>query len=216
MQKKYKVLLTIIALLIILVSGVTIYMKYIHVQKDEVTNKNNIVKNIKEYGYTLDDRDSDLMKEEFKILENILEKEEINYQDYAKSLSKLFIIDLFNMDNKINKYDVGSLEYIIDTEKDKFKNIILDTIYENIEDNSNHNRTQKLPKVVSVTVNEISESSYNLGEEVFESFIITLSWNYQEDMGYDSEAIITLVKKENKLYIVEYNPTNLEVEEDLE
>ena len=63
------------------------------------------------------------MKENFKELDKILSEETINYEKYAQVLSKLFIIDLYTIDNKKNMYDVGSLEYVYDKENFKINRI---------------------------------------------------------------------------------------------
>ena len=96
MRKKYKVGMMLIAILIILVSmiGISkIFLKKDTESKPKVETK--IISNIEKYGYTLDDRDTKYMKETFKELESILNIDEINTEEYAKVLSKLFIIIVF-------------------------------------------------------------------------------------------------------------------------
>ena len=56
------------------------------IKKTETTSK---------FDYTLEKRDTDLMKENFKELDKILSEDQINYDKYADVLSKLFIIDLY-------------------------------------------------------------------------------------------------------------------------
>jgi len=206
MRKRYKIFLIIIIALVVLLGGTTIYMKFFRKTNNENTNKSNIVHNIDKYGYSLDDRDTQLMKDEFYALEKVLDADEIDYLEYAKIISKLFVIDLYTIDNKINKYDIGGLEYILEAEQDKFKNIILDSIYSTVLDDSNHKRVQELPEVKSVIVNDIKEEFYLMKEESVNSYVVNIAWDYVEDLGYDSSAIITLVKEDEKLYIVEYNP----------
>lgn len=205
MRKRYKCFLTIIVVLIILIIAITLYMRFFRKHPEEVTNISNVVNNISKFNYTLDDRDSELMKEEFNNLKKILDKENIDYLEYAKSLSKLFVIDLYTIENKINKYDIGSIEYILDSEKDKFRNIILDSIYENVLDNSSHEREQELPAVKSINIDEIIESEYTNGENSVQSYEVKLSWDYIEELGYDNKALITLIKEDEKLFVVEYN-----------
>ena len=47
------------------------------------------------FDYTLDKDNTNLMKENFKELKDILANDNINYEDYAKTLAKLFIVDLY-------------------------------------------------------------------------------------------------------------------------
>lgn len=206
MRKSYKIFLSIIITLIVLLLAFALYMKFFRNTESKETNKSNVVHNIEDYGYTLDDRDTELMKNEFHSLEEILMEEEIDYEKYAQTLSKLFIIDLFTIDNKINKYDIGGLEYIYASEQTKFKDIILDTIYVDVLDDTYHSRNQKLPEVKEVSVIETANGSYKKDGISVDSIIVTLSWVYVEELGYDNKANITLVRDKNQLYVVEYSP----------
>lgn len=206
MRKRYKIFLSIIITLVILLLSFVVYMKHFRNSETKEANKSNIVHNIENYGYTLDDRDTELMKNEFHSLEAILNEEEIDYEKYAQSLSKLFIIDLFTINNKINKYDIGGLEYIYSSEQIKFKDIVLDTIYMDVLDNTYHSRNQKLPEVKTVNVLETNKSSYQKDGGAVESIIVTVAWEYVEDFGYDNKANITLISDNNQLYVVEYSP----------
>ncbi|MCI9281233.1 MAG: hypothetical protein HFI49_03125, partial [Bacilli bacterium] len=137
MRKKYKIGMTLIAILIILVSIIGLSKLFLKKDKESKPKiETKIISNIEKYGYTLDDRDTKYMKETFKELESVLNAEEINEEEYAKILSKLFIIDFYTLSNKINKYDVGSLEYILNDKQEMFKNKAMDTIYSDIYDNT--------------------------------------------------------------------------------
>lgn len=207
MRKKYKLTLIIIAILIIMVAFITFFILFNG--KKEV-EKINVVDSIDEYGYTLDDRDSKLMKEIYEELKNILIKDEINYEEYAKTISKLFVIDLFTMNNKINKYDVGSTEYVYTENVDNFKLNVEDTIYKSIINNSNGKRKQELPCVSSVNIESITEEEFEMNENMVDAYVIKINWKYEKDLGYDDYATIKLIKEDNKLYVVEYIAGELE------
>ena len=207
MRKKYKLTLIIIAILIIMVAFITFFILFNG--KKEV-EKINVVDSIDEYGYTLDDRDSKLMKEIYEELKNILIKDEINYEEYAKIISKLFVIDLFTMNNKINKYDVGSTEYVYTENVDNFKLNVEDTIYKSIINNSNGKRKQELPCVSSVNIESITEEEFEMNENMVDAYVIKINWKYEKDLGYDDYATIKLIKEDNKLYVVEYIAGELE------
>ena len=207
MRKKYKVGMMLIAILIILVSmiGISkIFLKKDTESKPKVETK--IISNIEKYGYTLDDRDTKYMKETFKELESILNIDEINKEEYAKVLSKLFIIDFYTLSNKINKYDVGSLEYILNDKVEMFKNKAMDTIYSDIIDNTYKDRVQELPEITDVEILEIKKSKFELNKEEKESYKITLKFSYKKDLGYDKEGTIHIIENNNKLEVALYNP----------
>lgn len=201
MRKKKKILIAIIVVIIILITAILLFSLFNNKKGTEVVN---VVDNISEYGYTLDDRDTDFMKNTYNELKEILLEDEINYENYAKTLAKLFVIDLFTMNNKINRYDVGSTEYVYNESIDNFKTNVEDTIYKTIENNSDGKRKQELPEVVSVDVTAITTDEYSIREDTYESFVVDLNWNYKKNLGYDEKATITLVKKDTKLYVVEY------------
>lgn len=200
MKKKYKTLLIIIVICIILIIGLLVIKK----MKNEVKNNVKVVDSIVDFSYTLDERDTSLMKENYKELKKILKEKDINYEEYSQIIAKLFIIDLFTMDNKINKYDVGSLEYVYPETIDNFKLNIEDTIYKSMEDNTYDKRVQELPIVKSIEVIDTKTSTFKINEEELDSFIVTLNWEYEKDLGYDKEATITLIKENKKVYVVEY------------
>jgi len=197
----------LIAILIILVSmiGISkIFLKKDTESKPKVETK--IISNIEKYGYTLDDRDTKYMKETFKELESILNIDEINKEEYAKVLSKLFIIDFYTLSNKINKYDVGSLEYILNDKVEIFKNKAMDTIYSDIIDNTYKDRVQELPEITDVEILEIKKSKFELNKEEKESYKITLKFSYKKDLGYDKEGTLHIIENNNKLEVALYNP----------
>lgn len=206
MRKKYKIGMILIGVLILLVSIIGI--SKIFLKKDEIKPKveTKIISNIEKYGYTLDDRDTKYMKETFKELENILNAEEVNEEEYAKTLSKLFIIDFYTLSNKINKYDVGSLEYILNDKQEMFKNKAMDTIYSDIYDNTYKDRVQELPEITSAEIIDIKEEEIELNKEKVNSYKVTLEFKYKKDLGYDKEGTINLIKNNNKLEVALYNP----------
>lgn len=201
MKKKYKTLLIIIVICIIIIIGLLVIK---NMKNEGVKNNVKVVDSIVDFSYTLDERDTSLMKENYKELKKLLKEKDINYEEYSQVIAKLFIIDLFTMDNKINKYDVGSLEYVYPETIDNFKLNIEDTIYKSMEDNTYDKRVQELPIVKSIEVVDTKTSTFKINEEELDSFIVTLNWEYEKDLGYDKEATITLIKENKKVYVVEY------------
>ena len=201
MKKKYKLGLILIAILIVIILVTTIIFLLNNNKKVE---KTKVVDSIDNFSYTLDDRDTKLMKETYNELKDILNKDQIDYEAYAKTLAKLFVIDLFTMNNKINKYDVGSTEYVYPESVDNFKLNVEDTIYKNMEDNSDGKRKQDLPEVISVNVANIEEVEFKIKEEIENVYEVNLTWQYEKNLGYDDNATIKLLNVDDKLYVVEY------------
>ena len=200
MKRKYKIPLYVLLLLILIISGLFILSYF---NKGDNTNV-KIVDTIDNFSYTLDERDTKLMKNIYNDLKKTLKEKDINYEEYAKNLAKLFVIDLFTLDNKINKYDVGSIEYVYPDAKDNFIINVEDTIYRHILNNSNGKRKQKLPVVSDVSIENIEEKEYTYRDATLEGYLVSLKWDYEVDLGYDKEATINIVKKDNMLYVAEY------------
>lgn len=202
MKKKYKYPLLLLILVIIIIVGLIVFKVFF--AKDEVKNNVKVIDTIVDFSYTLDERDTKLMKDTYEELKNILKEKEINYNEYSKVLAKMFVIDLFTMDNKINKYDVACLEYVYPDNLENFKTNVEDTIYKLMEDNTYGKRTEKLSIVNSVEVTNEEESTFKINEEEVPSYVVTLNWTYDKDLGYDKNATITMIRKDKKLYVVEY------------
>lgn len=162
-----------------------------------VRSKDKTVK----FDYTLDKDNTNLMKENFKELKDILANDNINYEDYAKTLAKLFIIDLYTIDNKKSMYDVGSLEYVYD--KENFKTRCQNTLYKGLNDKSTR-KNNEYPIVESINIDSFENGEFTYNDNKYESYEITLSWDYKKGLGYDKKGKVTIIKIEDKLYVVSY------------
>ena len=198
---KKKVILFLCILIFVYAAGGTIYYIATREKKDDkpiVTNKDTI----KGYDYTLKSNATKLYEDEFKALKANLEGD-INYDEYAVSVAKLFVIDLYTINNKINKYDTGGASFVYPDGRDNYKLNVQDTIYKYVEDNTNGKRTQNLPEVSSVIVKDSKKDTYKIGDNSFEAYKINLEWSYVQDLGYDKTGEIILIKKDKNIYVVE-------------
>lgn len=154
------------------------------------------------YGYSLHDRDSSAYKDTFKELNKALSTNNIDYKNYATLASKLFIMDLFTLDNKLGSTDIGGLQFIHKDLKENFKENMGDTIYKYVEINVDGKRTQELPVVKEVTVSDVLETKYTYNNKDYPAYVVTANWEYEKDLGYQKSMKITFIKDKNILYIV--------------
>lgn len=168
--------------------------------KDNTAKKE--ISSIEYYGYTLNTNDTSLYKEYYKELEKLLKEKQIDYKSYASLLSKLFIVDTYNLENKLASTDIGGLEFIHPNLKDNFKENMSETLYKYIESNIDGNRSQKLPKVKEVKVENVFETKYIYNNTEYDSYLISMNWSYEEDLGYQTSSKLTIIKADNILYIV--------------
>jgi len=208
MKKKYKVILVLLLVVILILSGLALYRFFNSPEEEKppITNITKVTNAIEGYNYTLEDRDTELFGELFKTLKENLESDTPNEETYAKTLAQIFIVDLFTIDNKISKYDIGGLEYLYEGARESFRSKILDSIYKTVEDDSYKTRKQNLPIVKTVEVLNVENTTYKIGDTKYNAYQINLSWTYEENLGYDTKASIVLIKEENKLSIVSYKP----------
>lgn len=207
MRKRYKaglIIIVVLLLLVIIIGSLKLFFK--NDDENKAKNVTSIIKNIDDYGYTLDDRDTKYMKDTFDELENILNEKEINEEEYAKTLAKLFVIDFYTLNNKINKYDVGSLEYILSDKVETFRLKAMDTIYSDIIDNTYKDRVQDLPEITNVEIIDFENTTITLNEQEKEAYQINMKYTYKKDLGYDIEGTLYLVKNNNKLEVAIYSP----------
>lgn len=196
---KTKKILRILMIILVVVIGIYVLLL--------LPNKSNQLKEGKKikYGYVLYERDTNLYKDLFDELESTINKESIDYQKYASILSKLFIIDVYTLNNKLSKDDIGGIQYIMDSVKENYALNISNTLYKYIESNLDNTRVQELPVVKTIEVEKVEKSTYKIKDTEYVSYVVNLSWEYTKDLGYDKKGIVTLIKENDQLYIVEKN-----------
>ena len=208
-----RVLLVICSILCLYFIGGIVYC----ILKKNIVDSKEKVDNgiqIKGFEYILYNSHPKLYKNEFKILKTNLENNNINYQEYAKSISKMFIIDLYNLNNKKNMYDVGGIVFVYPDARDNFKTNVTNTLYKYMKDINDGKRKQQLPEIKSVEVKSINDNKYNIAESEYEGYKVIIHAEYVKDLGYDKDSEIVIIKNDKYLYIVERN--NIEEKNDIQ
>lgn len=154
------------------------------------------------YGYTLSKNDTEIYKTYFKELSKVLNEKTIDYTGYAKLISKLFVIDLYTLDNKLASTDIGGLEFLHKDLKDNFKENMGSTLYNFVESNIDGKRTQELPIVKDVNVSDVFETKYTYNKTEYDAYIVSTDITYEKDLGYPKSMKLTIIKDNNILYIV--------------
>lgn len=207
-NKKTKAIVIICILLVVLgLSGFLLYKKF-HKPKKGDAKTVVVLDSIDNYGYDLNDNDSDLFADEYKKLKAILNKDEVDTEEYVKQVSKMFIIDLYSLDAKINKYNIGGKEFFYSDKVVMFEQKVMDTIYELMLDDTYGDRKQELPLVKSVDVQSAEKTVYKLGENKVDAYLVKLTWSYEKNMGYDYQGSVVLCKDGDvKWSVVDFQPT---------
>lgn len=199
MKKSRKIIISLIVIILIAIIGLIVYKMVFNNSQEEV----KIIKRIKDYDYNLKENETELYKAEFNELDKILSKKNVDYEEYAKSIAKLFIIDFYTLDNKLSKNDIGGTEFIKEDMRDNFIEEARSTFYKYVE--VIDGRTQELPEVSSITDVSVEKTEFKYSDKTIDenAYKVSISWDYVEDLGYEKEASMIIVKQDKKLYIVE-------------
>ena len=206
MKRAIKIILIIVVLVLIVVAGIFGYKKFF--KEKPVSNapvsESKKVDTIKGYDYVLYDRSTDLYKDLYYELKEVLEQEEVDYSKYAEIVSKMFIADFYNLDNKITNQDVGGLDFIYSKSRDNFRIKASDTLYKNIESNVYGDREQSLPEVASFREATVTKESDEVKVSITdpESYVVKISWQYTRTSNYQTRATIRLVHEDKVLSII--------------
>lgn len=164
--------------------------------------------NLVDYGYVLTDRDTKYYKKEFEELKKILNQNEVDEEKYVTQVAKMFTIDLYTISTKVNKYDVGGVEFYYNDKKEMFEQKVMDTIYSTLLDDTYGDRKQELPEVSNVEIASVEQTTYLLGENEVEGYLVKVKISYSKNMGYDTEASLVVCKEEGIRWgIVDFQPT---------
>ena len=201
--KKLLILLLIVALII---GGFIGYQKFF---KKDTTKKVKVVDSIKNdnVDYVVNEHDSKLFKKTFEELKKVLNAKKVDNKKYAETISKLFVIDFFTLRNKTSKNDVGGVQFVFDGYRTTFVEYARDGIYKQVLANDGGQINNSLPTVKSVTVNSVEEVSpagmfaTPFAEDAV-GYEVRLSWTYENDDSFQSEAVIVVAPDGEKLSLV--------------
>lgn len=200
LKKKVVILIILIVVLILCITGFILYKT---LSKNQVAEA-KVIDSIEEYGYVLEDDQPKIYQDLFKELSKVLQAENVDEEEYARLISQMFSIDFYNLENKVSKNDVGGTMFISTDYVDNFTLKASDTVYKYIEHNLYNDRDQNLPVVTSSSVNKLENVTYeykSINDD--NAYEVTVNLEYEEDLGYPTEIVLTLIHNDKKLEICE-------------
>lgn len=202
--------LTIFLIIMLIITGVLVY----GLIKDTFGSKPGeevvIVDNIGEYGYELTENNTEYFESLYYELKDVLNNKESETfdSDYASLVARLFVADFYDLNSKLNKTDIGGVQFVYESYRETFKSFASDAngIYYYVENNIYGDREQKLPTVKDVTITEVNNITYTY-EDINDTnaYQIKLYIEYEEDLGYPAHATVTLIHANNKIEVVKMN-----------
>ena len=201
-----KKLLICLILVLLIVGGYFVYDKFF---KQTEGTAPKVVDEIKKFNYVVNEKDTKLFKSTFNELKSILSKKNVDNKKYAETISKLFVIDFFNLDNKSSKNDVGGVQFVYNSYKTDFIDYAREGMYKQVNNHIDNKNKQVLPEVTSV---KVTNSDTVVPSSVFEhkdfaneteanAYEITVEWTYKNGDGFQNKAVLTVVKDGDKLSI---------------
>ena len=200
LKKKVVVLIVLIIIALFSITGLILYNTFFSKSDNSV----KVVDEIPGYGYTLQDDQPKIYKELFKELAEVLSKDSVDEDEYAKLISQMAVIDFYNLDNKVSKNDVGGVQFIRSKNIDNFVLEASETVYKYIEQDIYGNRNQTLPEVTSSSVKDIKQEAYSYKDiKDDKAYTVTVNIEYKKDLDYPTEVIVKLLHNDKKLEIYE-------------
>lgn len=205
-MKPIKKLLLLLIVVALIIGGFIGYQKFF---KKDNTKKVKVVDSIKNdnVDYVVNENDTKLFKKTFEELKKVLNAKEVDNKKYAETISKLFVIDFFTLSNKTSKNDVGGVQFVFDGYKTTFVEYARDGIYKQVLASDAGQINNSLPTVKSVKVNSVEEVSpagmfaTPFAEDAV-GYEVRLSWTYENDDSFQSEATIVVAPDGEKLSLV--------------
>lgn len=203
-MKKLRIIRNIVLLLmfinILVIGGYFVYLK--SNKPDKKKEEVLVVDEIKHFNYVLDNRKNDYYKSLFDDLKTVLNEEEVNYEEYAKLVSKLFISDLYTLSSKVSSSDVGGIDFVYKDFQKDFLSIAKTTLYNSVKSNLYGERVQELPTVTNVNIDSVSQTTFKYKDINFdESYLVKVIIEYEKDLGYSKNCELVLIKNENVLEV---------------
>lgn len=203
LKRKVKKLVYFILLVLLIVGGIYAY-SYFFGGKEVKEVK--VVSEIKKYGYVLKDNKTAKYKKMFHELKEILEKDKVDEEKYAKKIAEMFIYDFYSLKDKASKTDIGGVDFVYDGIRENFLENAQNTYYKYVENNIYKNRKQALPVVTNIKLDEVKQESFKYGDKTdSEAFVIKASWDYTSSSfsDYQTSGELVFVHDGIKLVLVE-------------
>lgn len=201
-KKKNKLVLIILSTLVILT--IVVIILSLTTKKDNQEQDAKEAKKvdvIDKYGYYLEEDATDYYKSLYKELKDITNKDEVDYEEYAKIVAKLFVTDVFTLDNKVTSSDIGGLQFIYPDFREDFIKINQTGLYSNILSNIYNDRVQELPIVNEVNIDLVKETTFNYNNKEYKGYLVEVSISYEKDLSYPTTYKLTIIKEDKYLYV---------------
>ncbi len=201
-KKSKKKLIIVLVVFVIFAIVISTFLLGSFKEEKKVAEEVKVLESLDGYDYHLEDNETEYYNNLFDELKGVLNADEIDEEKYASLISQLFIADYFNLDNKLNKNDIGGTQYVYTEFQEDFILLSMDSVYKTVESNIYGDRVQELPIVSNVEITNITTDEFEYGDETDDNaYILDVAIEYEKDLGYQEAATLTLIHSNDKLEI---------------
>ena len=171
-------------------------------KKNNPTRNVEIVDSIDNFDYQLNDNKTKYYNGLFNSLKSLLSKDDYDEEEYAVLISKLFLADFYDLDNKVMKSDIGGTQFVYSDYREDFEKGAIDTVYKSVESNVYGDRKQSLPIVKNIESTSVTSDSFEYGDSIdYKAYFVRLNVSYEKDLGYPTDISLVLIHNNDKLEI---------------
>ncbi len=198
--KKGKLVVFLLIILFIVFGCVFMFKK--KPKNVPVSVQTEVIDTIDSFDYQLNDNETEYYNELFNSLKDLLGNDDYDEEEYALLISKLFLTDFYDLNNKVMKSDVGGTQFVYSEYRSDFELGAIDSVYKYVQSNVYGDRKQELPIVKSIEKVDIYTDSFEYNYDIdYDAYYVTLNINYDVDLGYPSQVKLVLIHNDNKLEI---------------
>lgn len=162
---------------------------------------------IEEYDYHLRSNATDLQKDLFKELDELI-KDGTDDLAIAESVVKNYVADTYTWDNKGGQWDIGGMCYVYSPMKGQFYYLIKDYFYEFLNKYQDEYGKTGLLEVSEVKIESSSKQDtlYEVDENEYVSYKITCSWDFSEN-----SKLAEIISKKQHFQVIKNNDGRFEI-----
>lgn len=194
-----KIMLIIVVIALLSYIGIFIIKKK---KQPKKTQEVEVIDTIDNFGYELNDNETKYYNELFNKLKDTLKEEEYDEREYASLIASLFLIDFYDLDNKVMKSDIGGTQFVYEKYREDFEKGAKAGLYKYVESNVYGDRKQSLPVVKEVTQENIENKIFKYDNTADNNaYYLTMKIDYVKDLGYPTKVDIVLIHNNDRLEV---------------
>lgn len=189
-EKRYKTLLIfIIPLIVLLLVFSVLTVSSVFSLFGKTANGPKDTFDINEYDYHLRANATDLQKELFKELQELL-ADGTDELAIAESVVKNYVADTYTWDNKYGQWDIGGMYYVYSPHKSTIYKEIKDKFYGLLDKYQEDYGNKGLLEVsnIEITESHIGDNLYEVDGNSYKRYTVRCAWEYSDSSRFANKV----------------------------